>query len=142
MTTDTNEIPIIDFDGFLNGSKEEQHEVAKKIGEACCKFGLFYLINHGVPLQLIKDTFTQQKRYFDLPVDVKMKLVKGQSIGEAVGYTPRRVDKNSTEGDYKEMFTIGSEISEDGPDVIEARHIYNKNRWPDLPGKYSFILKK
>jgi len=42
------QIPLIDFDPFLNG----REEVALEIGDACRNVGFFYLSNHGVSQDL------------------------------------------------------------------------------------------
>ena len=49
-----DQIPVIDFGPFLNGSAAERKAVARQIGEACRNIGFFYLINHGVPPALTR----------------------------------------------------------------------------------------
>ena len=43
------QIPLIDFGPFLEGSASGKAKVAGQIGEACREVGFLYLVNHGVP---------------------------------------------------------------------------------------------
>ncbi|UJR13023.1 hypothetical protein I4U23_000050 [Adineta vaga] len=135
MTTDFTEIPVINFDRFLHGTKEEKLKVAKEIGEVCRNVGFFYLKNHDVPQQLTKDAFAQAKRYFALPLDVKMKHAMGPPPdGESRGFSPFLTEKFAAKGDYKETFHFALELSKDDPDVQKGAVLYGPNQWPDLPG--------
>ncbi|UJR13031.1 hypothetical protein I4U23_000058 [Adineta vaga] len=136
MTTDFDEIPVIDFEQFLNGNMEEKIKTAKTIGEACRNVGFFYLKNHGVSKQLTEDAMAQSKRYFALPLDVKMKqAVRGQPYDDGRGYSPIFVENFSDKkGDFKEIFDFSLEMKEDDPLIKQGGKLYGPNRWPELPG--------
>ena len=42
--------------------------------QACQDHGFFYLENHGIPEDVIKKVFDQSKAFFDLDLDVKIKV--------------------------------------------------------------------
>ena len=52
-------IPLIDFDPFLNGTDEDRQKVSSKIGDACRNVGFFYLSNYN-----------ELNRNFDLFIDI------------------------------------------------------------------------
>jgi isopenicillin N synthase-like dioxygenase len=68
------EISVIDVDPLLHGTKAERAEVARKIGDACRNIGFFYITGHGVPENLIAETFAASKRFFSLPAAVKAEV--------------------------------------------------------------------
>lgn len=53
--------------------------------QACLDSGFFYVINHGISQEFIDEVFNQSKRFFDLPVSEKMKLLRNEKHR---GYTP------------------------------------------------------
>ncbi|KAL7093671.1 hypothetical protein ACP275_11G053400 [Erythranthe tilingii] len=104
--------------------------------KACLESGFFYVINHGIDEEFMDEVFDQSKRFFDLPVEEKMKLLRNEKNR---GYTPlfdQSLDPvNQINGDYKEGFYIGIEVPEDDSDA--EKPFYSPNLWPSvdiLPG--------
>ena len=56
-----------------------------KCVQACVDVGFFYVINHGVDVNLLDETFEQSKRFFALPIEEKMKVIHDENHR---GYTP------------------------------------------------------
>lgn len=52
--------------------------------QACMEHGFFYVVNHGVEEELLNRVFLESKKFFLLPLEEKMKLVRK----EHRGYTP------------------------------------------------------
>lgn len=82
------------------------------------------------------EVFAQSKRFFDLPHDLKMKLLRNEKHR---GYTPMLDEildhQNQINGDYKEGYYIGVEVPEDDPQA--EKPFYGPNIWPSedlLPG--------
>ncbi|CAK9155259.1 unnamed protein product [Ilex paraguariensis] len=82
------------------------------------------------------EVFSQSKRFFDLPIKEKMKLLRNKKHR---GYTPvldERLDPiNQVQGDYKEGYYIGVEVPDDDSDI--EKPFYGPNVWPStdiLPG--------
>ena len=49
------------------------------IKDACRNIGFFYIKNHGISKDHIKAVFSEIKRFFDLPIEEKMKIHIGKS---------------------------------------------------------------
>ncbi|KAI5365248.1 Putative non-hem dioxygenase domain, isopenicillin N synthase-like superfamily [Septoria linicola] len=66
-------IPVIDFARWRQTTNlEEGAAVAKDLISACQTIGFVYIINHGLPQDLLDEAFNTSKRLFDLPLPKKM----------------------------------------------------------------------
>ncbi|KAG6556243.1 hypothetical protein Mapa_002184 [Marchantia paleacea] len=110
-------------------AENDQHKRAQKLKKACLDHGFFYLINHGIDLELIDKVFEQSKLFFDLPVDEKMRSSQDRNYR---GYTPLGKETlnpvESKQGDSREADFIGWEMSEDHPLALKPLH--GPNQWP------------
>jgi len=66
-------VPVIDIAPFLSGSPEGRRQVAAAVGQACEDIGFLIVKGHGVPRELVGDMYDISRRFFDLPLDEKMK---------------------------------------------------------------------
>lgn len=80
-----NEVPKIDMRRIYSDSLADRKQLAREVGEACRNVGFFYAVNHGVEEQILNDTFTAVKQFFDLPTEVKME-VHNQKTEKFRGY--------------------------------------------------------
>ncbi|CAK7337492.1 unnamed protein product [Dovyalis caffra] len=103
---------------------------------ACLDSGFFYVINHGLCEELMEEVFEQSKKFFELPLSEKMKVLRNEKHR---GYTPLLDElldpDNQVHGDYKEGYYIGVEVPEDDPEA--GKPFYGPNVWPAddiLPG--------
>ena len=53
--------------------------------QACLDSGFFYVINHGISKEVTDKAFEQSKKFFALPLEEKMKVLKNEKHR---GYTP------------------------------------------------------
>ncbi|KAG9019910.1 hypothetical protein FRB90_000041 [Tulasnella sp. 427] len=148
-------IPVIDLRGGALKDYELRASVAKEIRDACINVGFFYsetLSNHGVDPALIDKVVAQSKRFFDLPLEDKMRLDIHKS-DNFKGYTPLLGENTDPEnrGDLHEGFDIGWE------DLVQASAletpaaqspsntlVQGVNVWPNaelLPGFRDTLLK-
>lgn len=104
--------------------------------QACLDSGFFYVINHGIDQEFLDEVFHQSKRFFDLPLNEKMKILRNEKHR---GYTPildEHLDPvNQLYGDFKEGYYIGVEVPDDDPHA--QKPFYGTNVWPSsdiLPG--------
>ncbi len=84
MAQDTySHIPIIDISALVSG-KEDRHEVAAKIGQACRDCGFFYIVGHGVdePLQRRMEKVSQEFFVQDLETKLEIAMSRGVEPGE------------------------------------------------------------
>ncbi|CAF1188291.1 unnamed protein product [Adineta steineri] len=136
MTTDFNQIPVIDFGPFLNGTLEEKTQVAEEIGDACRHVGFFYLKNYGIAPEVTQDALNQVRQFFSLPLEKKKETLVGSPETEARGYTPmfeQKLDENTP--DIKESFHIGLDLPLDKLNETEKTlKCYGPNLWiKDMP---------
>ncbi|WJX54216.1 hypothetical protein P8452_40125 [Trifolium repens] len=103
--------------------------------QSCTDSGFFYLINHGISQEFMDEVFAQSKKFFTLPLNQKMKLLRNNKHR---GYTPLLDEildpQNQLHGDYKEGYYIGIE---DNDDPLDLKPFYGPNLWPAsdvLPG--------
>lgn len=135
-------IPEIDISNIDSPSLEERKKIAKEIYDACSVSGFFYLINHGIPEEVLNQTFEIMKRFFELDHDTKMDA-HVQRNPAIRGYEPPLETRNDprTKGDFKEAFTMGDCVIEPEQDykgrvgADPPAHITKpQNIWPkDAP---------
>ena len=88
-TIAVEEIPVIDFGGFLKGTPEESMQVAQEIRKAAEEVGFFYIRNHGIPESVITEAHRASQSFFSQPQDSKQKIKINSShhgflsVGEA-----------------------------------------------------------
>jgi isopenicillin N synthase-like dioxygenase len=73
IKNDFDEIPIIDLGKSLS---DNPHELAATMREICHKVGFFIVTNHGVPKEVVSDTFRLGKNIFALPLEQKQLIDK------------------------------------------------------------------
>ncbi|XVE57612.1 hypothetical protein DITRI_Ditri04bG0104300 [Diplodiscus trichospermus] len=111
-------IPVVDL------SSEDRLSTANSIRQACLDHGFFYLVNHGVQEELLKNVFEQSKKFFSLPVEEKIKLAVKNNRGYKGMYDEKLDTSLNAQGDSKESLDMGP---------LEEDHL---NQWPseeDLP---------
>ena len=127
-------IPIVDFGEFIHGGAGQQREVAAQIGDACAHVGFMYLVNHGIPNELVDRVFRLAEELFELPAAEKRAL--GYAPGGArgyFGYGTENLDQtgaNSQRGDRKEGYDLGVEESSLPPRASASAAFHAPNRWP------------
>lgn len=53
--------------------------------QACLDSGFFYVVDHGISQEFMDEVFSQSKKFFDLPIKEKMKVLRNEKNR---GYTP------------------------------------------------------
>ncbi|OUZ99656.1 Oxoglutarate/iron-dependent dioxygenase [Macleaya cordata] len=102
-------LPVIDLD---------DPNALELLGDACQTWGVFQVMNHGVPLNLIKNIESESRRLFSLPTEQKLKAVR--LPGEVSGYGLAHISKFFPKKMWSESFCIL------GSPVEQARKL-----WPD-----------
>ncbi|CAE6470728.1 unnamed protein product [Rhizoctonia solani] len=124
-------IPVIDISG-LSGDADSKAQVANAIREACIHVGFFYVKNHGVDETVIASTVEAAHRFYDLPLEEKMKL-EFRKNHNLKGYYPP-----DQRGRIHESFEIRPE-DDSPPDNSSELHL-----WPPedvMPGFREVALK-
>lgn len=128
----TDEIGVIDFGHYLNGTREMRRQTAIAISEAASAIGFFYISNHGIPAALTNEAFHQIKRFFALPAERKMQVHIGQSKNHRGYFEIGRENFDPSvyeRGDYKEGFHIGRDLSPGDPEF--GLPLRGANQWPE-----------
>ncbi|GLT49146.1 hypothetical protein SLA2020_227240 [Shorea laevis] len=106
-------LPVIDL------SSPDRVSTADSIRQACMEHGFFYVVNHGVEEELLNRVFLESKKFFLLPLEEKMKVVRKEHRGYTPLYAENLDPSSSNKGDSKESFYVGPLAFED--------HL---NQWP------------
>ena len=89
-------IPVIDFSKWNSStSKEEQLAVAKELTDACREVGFAYIINHGLPQDLLDRVFDTSKKLYDLSHEEKMQAPHPDGPDVHRGYSYPGLEKVS-----------------------------------------------
>ncbi|KAL2620983.1 hypothetical protein R1flu_001188 [Riccia fluitans] len=80
------EIPVISLHALVmeKSSYDEKLMVKRRISEACRKWGVFQVSDHGIPSSMVEKAIIMSKRFFDLPMADKM--VYAMSDDDETGY--------------------------------------------------------
>ncbi len=134
---DLSEIPVIDVSALIDGDAAARAEVHRQIVDAAEKNGFFYVVEHGVPRELVDSVFRVAAAFFATPEAEKMKLGLANSTCFR-GYLPLDSrGSDPTKRNYLEAFQIGEE--HDADDDYE-RMMYGPNQWPDTPAELRDVM--
>ncbi|KDP33809.1 hypothetical protein JCGZ_07380 [Jatropha curcas] len=110
-------------------SSPDIEQTVSLLKQACLDSGFFYVVNHGISQEFMDKVFSESKKFFELPVREKMKVIRNEKHR---GYTPVLDEildpDNQVHGDYKEGYYIGIELPEDDPE--SEKPFYGPNVWP------------
>lgn len=131
-------IPVIDIAALREGRLEE---VASRIGTACRNVGFFCITGHGVPEAQLSGIFSQARRLFEAPADLREAVALGPTTGNR-GHVPLRGEAldPSRPADLKQAFNVGLELPPDDPELRAGALFRAPNLWPDLPGFREAVL--
>lgn len=118
-------LPVIDLAPLADGPAGRA-SVVEALRTACERNGFFYLVNHGVPADLMREVVAQGRRFFAEPEAVKQAIAAAHSSGLGYGRMGGKALHGGFGAPVKEEFYFAREIV---PGMADA------NRWPaDLPG--------
>ena len=128
-------LPVIDISGLSSSDPEKRRAVGAEIRGACLTSGFLYCVGHGIPEGLRDAVFAETRRFFDQPLDVKVRVDKAKSFcNRGYEHLGGQTLQAGAKPDQKEGYYIGLELSEDDPRVVARRFNRGPNQWPqDLP---------
>jgi hypothetical protein len=71
----TEQVPILDLAPYLNGETGAREQAAADLRHLQENLGYYYVVNHGVPVDLTERTFEKAEAFFALPEDEKRKII-------------------------------------------------------------------
>ena len=119
-------IPVIDFADYVSGDDSRKEKFIQEVGDSLKDIGFFALENHGIPLELIKQSYNKGDEFFGLKQEEKM-LYARRDISHQRGYTAFGVEhaKDNPAPDLKEFWQTGRTHQEG------ETPSYPANVWPD-----------
>lgn len=141
MSQTSTPIPLIDFSQF-SASPEQREEFLEQLRYAAREIGFFYLKNHGVDAQLLKDVQRVAREFFALPEEDKLAVAMINS-SHFRGYNRAASEITRGQPDWREQFDLGAErtalrVTADTP--AWAR-LQGPNQWPEaLPELRPLLL--
>jgi isopenicillin N synthase-like dioxygenase len=130
---DFSEIPVINIAALLGGAPAEANQVTAEIVAACETAGFFYVVDHGVPAEMIDAVFDAARWFFARPQAERDALNVATSPNFR-GYVPMGVTGPNVPRRMLEAFQMMLDLGADDPDVRAGNVMYGPNRWPaDAP---------
>lgn len=136
-------IPVIDISPFRNNDPVGRKKVVDAVRDACEQIGFFTITGHGVPSELIRKAHSVANEFFDLPIEEKMKIKKGEGANYK-GFTPMRArtigrSQNATlQPSLNESFAMGYVDVTDDPYFRspKAGAHFEPNAYPGQPAAF------
>lgn len=126
-------IPVIDIAGLRSDDRRDHLAISRKIHHACSSAGFFYIANHGVLPELIRQTLAAAQQFFKQPAALKNEVALCHSTISR-GYESIGAQALDQMPDLKEGYYIGVERGVDDPLVRAEIPNHGPNQWPRLPG--------
>jgi isopenicillin N synthase-like dioxygenase len=136
---DPDTIPVVDLAPWLAGEPGAFDRTARELRFALTEIGFYFIVNHGVPGELVKAAFDCAAHFHAQPLAEKMKI---RIDRHNVGYLPMRGDTlrtstvaTVTKPNLNEALFVARDLAADHPDVVSGRRFRSANQWPaELPG--------
>jgi isopenicillin N synthase-like dioxygenase len=139
VMTDTEIIPVIDLGPYFGGEPGAIDRTAGELRFALTEIGFYFIVNHGVPSELVRQAFRQAARFHAQPLGKKLEIRIDRNN---VGYLPMKGDtlrtstvETVTKPNLNEALFVARDLPSDHPDVLANRRFRSANQWPaGLPG--------
>lgn len=107
-----SQIPSVDLTDFISEDPKRKQKFIEEIGTAFEEIGFVALSGHFLSEKLVADLYSEIKKFFQLPQEVK-DTYEIDGIGGQRGYTSfgKEHAKGRTEGDLKEFWHFGQYVS-------------------------------
>ncbi len=108
-----NTIPSVNLADFISNDPIRKQNFVEAIGKAYENIGFVALKGHFLDDSLVDNLYTEVKRFFDLPLNVKQKY-EIPGIGGQRGYVSfgKESAKGKKEGDLKEFWHFGQYVED------------------------------
>lgn len=124
-------LPVIDMAPLFGQSDPAgRARVAAAIRQACEAHGFFYLVGHGIGLDVLADLETQSRAFFALPLEEKLKIDMTRGGRAWRGFFPVGGELTSGLPDLKEGLYLGTDLPPGHPRVQTRMPMHGANLWP------------
>ncbi len=126
-------IPSLDLNDFKSDNLEKKEKFVQTLGEAYEEVGFISLKNYGLNPSIEKELYEEVQKFFNLPLDKKMKYERPELNGQR-GYISfgREKAKGYQQSDLKEFWHFGQELEEDDPLINEYEPNVNCDELPNF----------
>ncbi|KAK7385228.1 hypothetical protein VNO78_30942 [Psophocarpus tetragonolobus] len=120
------EVPIIDF------TNPDEEKVVHEIVEACREWGMFQIVNHEIPDDVISKLQSVGKEFFELPQEEKEAIAKIEGSNSIEGYgTKLQKEIDGKKGWVDHLFHI-----------VWPPSSINYRFWPNNPPSYREVTEE
>jgi len=135
-------LPILDI-SRLDRGQEERREFLSQLRTATREVGFFYLIGHGVSIDLANDGLALSRQFFALP-DADKLAIEMVNSPQFRGYTRVGWERTRGKPDWREQLDVGAErpVIPEGPGTPAWARLQGPNQWPaTLPALRPALLR-
>ncbi|KAG0152976.1 hypothetical protein PDIDSM_1935 [Penicillium digitatum] len=132
--------PVLDFAPFYEKDSDAKSKLIEEVRECCHYNGFFQITGHRAPLGLQRRVMDCSRRFFDLPLEEKLKIDKNlNSFNRGYELLRSQMLEVGTGPELKEGLYIGEEIPTDHPYYLEKKLNSGPNQWPPtVPNRDEF----
>ena len=92
-------VPEVDLSAFISNTDIEQRKKTARLLAECCRLnGCVGIVGHGVPMELLGRAFTMSQRFFDLPLEDKLKAPHPEGMTPHRGYSGLGRERGGAKG--------------------------------------------
>ncbi len=126
-------IPSVDLQDFISNNDSRKQKFISEIGKAFEEIGFVALGGHFLSDELVKNLYSEIKKFFELPQEIKDKY-EIEGIGGQRGYTSfgKEHAKGRKEGDLKEFWHFGQYVENNDTLLAEYPKNVIVNELPDF----------
>jgi isopenicillin N synthase-like dioxygenase len=131
MPLNGNAMPVIDITALRGTDAAGRQRTAAEIRQACMASGFFYVKGHAVAEAELGEIFAAAKRFFDLPLAEKEKLVTASKpiVRGYDGIGAQALD-SATGPDRKESFFVAPDLPPGHPLLLSGTDNLGPHPWP------------
>jgi isopenicillin N synthase-like dioxygenase len=130
-------LPLVDVGELLRpgegGAAGPRREVARRLDQACRRYGFVRITGHGVPPGLQERLTRAARAFFALPEEAKEEIAMARAGAAWRGWFPVGAELTSGLPDAKEGLYFGEELPADDPRVLAGLPLHGPNLFPEQP---------
>ncbi|KJZ77436.1 hypothetical protein HIM_03160 [Hirsutella minnesotensis 3608] len=120
-------IPILDLERARNPATKD--DFLRQLRHALLEVGFLYLKNAGIPSHLIEDVIEKGKKFFDIPLEEKLKI-EMKNAPSFLGYSRLSAEITAGEADHREQIDLCTEHPLPEPGAPLYCNLLAPNQWP------------
>lgn len=123
-------LPVIEMSSLFEPRSGQRERVAAELGEACKRYGFFYLSGHGIRNGTLESLDRASRAFFALPEKQKMEIPMARAGQAWRGFFPLGGELTSGKPDDKEGVYFGVDLPADDARVKTGLPLHGANLYP------------